>query len=380
MIQKVSSLEGIRTINLTMVSGDLQIIGWERDELVTKCDEEDLTATTHGDELDLSCDNDLVMYVTNNIDINALVVEGDTDIRAIDGDLRLRQLSGDLQVRNVGNLLIDDVDGDLTIKGCNGNVKVLRVAGDGTIKDVAGDLFVEVEGDLTLRGIGKALWAHAGGDAALYLKPSSDSAIVVEAEGDILAHLPAHLDATLNLNAEEGDIRVDLPGVKPVEAGGTRQLIFGTGITPIQLNAEGELIVTSRDDPAGFGNFNGAGAGSLDDLNERINRITEDATRRAMEATGMNGNLSEMIQSKVERAMRKVEEKMNSADRRAHHMGVKVGQRPDPFSRGPFPPKPPQPPAQAVSDDERLAILKMLQEKKISVEQAETLLSALEGK
>jgi hypothetical protein len=33
-----------------------------------------------------------------------------------------------------------------------------------------------------------------------------------------------------------------------------------------------------------------------------------------------------------------------------------------------------------VSDDERLTILKMLQEKKISVEEAEKLLAALEGK
>ena len=38
-----------------------------------------------------------------------------------------------------------------------------------------------------------------------------------------------------------------------------------------------------------------------------------------------------------------------------------------------MPPKPP------VSDEERLAILKMLQEKKISAEEAEKLLSALEG-
>lgn len=381
MIQKLISLEGINKLNLTMVSGDLQIIGWERSELVTKCDEEELSVSSHGDEIDLSCEDDLVVYVKSTLDINVLVAEGDTDVRAIDGDLRLRQLAGDLQLRNVGNLLIDDVDGDLTIKGCHGSVKILRVAGDVTIKDVSGDLHVDAEGDLTIRGFESNLWARTSGDAALYLKPLPSSAVYVEAEGDILAHLPARIDATLKLSAnDDGDIRVDMPGIRPVEDGNTRELILGAGTCPIQLTAEGEVIVTSRDDPSGFGDYAGGSAGVPADLDERINRITEEATRRAMEATGMAGNLSEMIQSRVERAMRKVEDKMNSADRRAHHTGIKVGQRGDAYPRGSAPQRPAQPAGDPVSDDERLAILKMLQEKKITIEQAETLLSSLEGK
>jgi hypothetical protein len=39
----------------------------------------------------------------------------------------------------------------------------------------------------------------------------------------------------------------------------------------------------------------------------------------------------------------------------------------------------PTPPADPVSDEERMAILKMLQEKKITAEEAEKLLAALEG-
>ena len=43
-------------------------------------------------------------------------------------------------------------------------------------------------------------------------------------------------------------------------------------------------------------------------------------------------------------------------------------------------PNPPPPPSEPVSEDERMAILKMLAEKKITAEQAEQLLTALEGK
>ena len=40
---------------------------------------------------------------------------------------------------------------------------------------------------------------------------------------------------------------------------------------------------------------------------------------------------------------------------------------------------PPTPPGEPVSEDERLVILHMLEEKKINMEEAEQLLSALEG-
>ena len=49
------------------------------------------------------------------------------------------------------------------------------------------------------------------------------------------------------------------------------------------------------------------------------------------------------------------------------------------FKGMPKPPTPPEPPSEPVSEDERMAILKMLAEKKISAQQAEGLLSALEG-
>jgi hypothetical protein len=49
------------------------------------------------------------------------------------------------------------------------------------------------------------------------------------------------------------------------------------------------------------------------------------------------------------------------------------------LSDTPKPPTPPEPPADPVSEDERMAILKMLAEKKITAQQAEKLLSALEG-
>jgi hypothetical protein len=49
------------------------------------------------------------------------------------------------------------------------------------------------------------------------------------------------------------------------------------------------------------------------------------------------------------------------------------------FKGTPKPPTPPMPPSEPVSEDERMTILKMLADKKITSQQAEELLNALEG-
>jgi hypothetical protein len=95
---------------------------------------------------------------------------------------------------------------------------------------------------------------------------------------------------------------------------------------------------------------------------DRISRRVEQATERA--------------QRKIEAASRKVNKRLatpNAADV-AKLFGDRALELEFIFERRADSPKSPQ-----ASDEERLAILKMLQEKKITAEEAEKLLSALEG-
>jgi hypothetical protein len=148
-----------------------------------------------------------------------------------------------------------------------------------------------------------------------------------------------------------------------------------------------EFDPLGRDGPFAPGEFPGIPS----DLHERISRRVEEATRRALEASMRAREQSDRVQRRVDAAMRRAEEKMRSSERRSMHMGIKVGRfgasvdspRP-PVPPGapsaPFPPAPPRPAAEPVTDQERLVILKMLQEKKISIQDAEKLLAALDGK
>ena len=73
---------------------------------------------------------------------------------------------------------------------------------------------------------------------------------------------------------------------------------------------------------------------------------------------------------------RRMENKGRAGAGRRGRIDFSFGSAPRP----PVPPVPPPPPGEKVSEEERLMILRMLEQKKISMDEAEKLLSALEGK
>jgi len=88
----------------------------------------------------------------------------------------------------------------------------------------------------------------------------------------------------------------------------------------------------------------------------------------------------------VRRAQEKLERKLEAARRRQEAKAQAAERREQMRSRRtwsfeiPTPPVPPMPEKEPVSEEERLMILRMLEQKKITLEEAEQLLSALEGK
>jgi len=390
MRQSVLPVSGSITLEVDHVGGDLQIVGWERAEIIAKTDDDELSLRANGQILRAFSDGDLILYVTRETTLRILDVGGDADLRALTGEADILNVGGDLQMRNVGNLKIKSVGGDMSLRGCSGDLLVDSVGGDASLHDIKGDVRITVGADLYLRGSENNVLARVGSDAALYLRPKPGKDVNVQAGSDILLRLPAKPDVELTLQGcDDESIRVDLPGVRPDEVGMFRKLIVGSGGSTVNLIAGSEVIVTSRDeewenvaefDPLGREGPFAAGEfpGLSSDMHDRISRRVEEATRRALEASMRAQEQTEKVQRRVDSAMRRAEEKMRSAERRSMHMGINIGR----FGASVDNTRPPVPPAptEPVTDDERLAILKMLQEKKISLQDAEKLLSALDGK
>ena len=387
MKQQTTPVNAKVKVVLASVPGDLQVVGWERNEIMAKTDGSHLEQVNNGDGVHITCDADLILYLPRDASLGIDSISGDADIRALSGGTKINTLGGDLSMRDVGSMDIGNVGGDLSLRGCSGDFIAKNIGADASLRDVRGSINISAVGsDLYLRGAGGDVAVNAGSDAVLYLQPKSTVKYVIKAGSDVLLRVPTQLDAELELQGGSSEsIRVDLPQVEAFQEGSTRTIMVGAGLTKIKVLAGNDVVVTSRaDEWESMAEFDGYARdesyipgnipGLPSDLHERINRKVQEATIRANEKSL---RAQERAQARADAAIRRAEGKMRAHERRMKAGGVIIGK----WNSTPERPASTMPPVnQPVSDEERLTILRMLQEKKISMEDAERLLSALEGK
>ncbi|HEY3473876.1 MAG TPA: hypothetical protein VGK56_04655 [Anaerolineales bacterium] len=352
-------------IHIGAIDGDLSVVGWDGEDILIKTDEEELTLQQNGDSVSFSCTDDVSLRIPRDATLLIQRVGGDAAVRGVLGNIEIKEISNDLSMREVGSVAIDSISADFSLRGAKGNLYLKSAGGDVSLRDVEGNITLDsVADDLALRGARGNVKVNVGEDVVVYLEPKADGAYSITAGDDILLVLKPNANVTLTMHGDE--IEVQWPGVENQEDVTERTLVLGNGSAKISLNAGGDIRVTN-DAEAGnsaedFGNFAGMNF-DWSGFGERISRQVEQATARAAK--------------RAEEAARRVE---RHAERHARRWGrnVKVGGWN--WETGPRGvPTPPSPPSEPVAEEERLAVLKMLAEKKITAEQAEQLLNALEG-
>ncbi len=336
------------------IGGDLSLSGWEGDTILLKCDDE--RCTQDGDTVTISSDDDVSLRVPKSASVFIQNIEGDASIRGVMGGIELKEIQGDLSIRDVDSVSIDTIQSDFSLRGAKGHLSVKNAESDVSIRDVDGNVSLEsVADDLALRDVRGNVSANVDNDVVLYLDPQAGNAYSITAGDDILLVMPPKANATLTLNADEIDI--EWKGVAKDDST-TRVVVLGNGSAAVTLNAGGDIRVTNQADAGNtaedFGNFAGIGM-DWSGFGERISRQVEQATRRATKQA------DEAARRAGSRGGPKVNVNMGRWNWDLSPKGV------------PMPPKP------QASDEERMVILKMLQEKKITAEDAEKLLAALEG-
>jgi len=337
------------------IGGDLSLVGWEGDDILLKGEDDEMHFNQDGGEVKISCDDDLSLRVPKASSVFIRNIAGDASIRGVMGGIELKKIGGDLSIRDVKSVAIDTLQSDFSLRGAKGNLSVKSAHSDVSIRDVDGNVTLEsVADDLALRDVRGNVSANVAEDVVLYLNPQAGNVCTVTAGDDILLVMPPKANATLTLNADKID--VEWKGVVVDEDATSHVITLGDGSATVTLKAGGDIRVTNQPDAGNtaedFGNFAGIGM-DWSGFGERISRQVEQATRRATK--------------QVDEAARRVEEAARRAGRRK--VNVDVG-----FPKGvPMPPKP------QASEAERMIILKMLQDKKITAEEADNLLAALEG-
>ena len=354
-------------ISVDLISGDVSVVGWDGNEILLKADEDELKLQQNGDEIRFSCQDDVSLRVPKDSTLSFTSIRGDAAVRGVTGNIEIKEINGDLSMRDVGSVSIDSIQSDFSLRSARGNLYLKSASGDVSIRDVEGSVTIEsISDDLALRGARGNVRVNVGEDVVVYLEPRDDGEYLVTAGDDILLVLPTHANATVTMQGDEIDVQ--WPGAEEEPEATERVVTLGTGSARIVLSAGGEVRLTNQANAAEsadeFGNFAGLNF-DWSGFGERISRQVEHITGRAAK--------------RAEEAARRAE---RHAERQARRWGGRVNFGPGPtWDFGPqgVPTPPPPPKSEPVSDEERLAILKMLQEKKISSEQAEQLLRALEG-
>jgi len=359
MTRTISTGKSPRII-IDVVEGDLSVVGWVGDLLI-KGDEDEYRVEEREDELLLSSDGDLSLRVPQGSSLQFKKIGGDAAIRGVKGGIELKEIDGDLSIRDAGSVAIDVIRSDFSLRGSTGDLFVKEALGDVSIREIAGNInLATVADDLAVRGVRGNVKVNVGGDVIVYLEPKSDGNYSVVAGDDILLVLPPKANVTLSMKGDK--INVDLPSVEADKNAAKRSVVLGDGSAKISLSAGGDVRVSDKKNAGEFaeefGNFAGLNF-DWSGFGERISQQVERAARRAEEA-------GRRAERHAERHARKWKGKVNVG-----RWNWDIG------PTGVI--TPPTPPSEPIAEEERMAILKMLQEKKITAAQADELLKALDG-
>lgn len=425
------------TIRLRHCGDDLQIAGADTStiEIQSGADDEDLAAAVAAGEEELLIDgfeDNVVLRVpraavviveeqagTITIANVAMVrltgAEGDVRLRMIEGVVDLGRIEGSLVVERTGRVTADrTIEGDVRITSAaaahlgqvEGDVRLIDVA-DVHLDHISGDIEIsgasercvvdEAEGDLRLRDCGPSAIGHVAGDVSVArargltidhvdgdcsIVLDEGSATVAVAGSDFSARLKS---GALQLGEAQGDATVE-GGYGDIKLGSvegdlTLRLVVTEADYAARVEGDATLVLPERCDVrveararGGIGGLQrasgrkrsdtlsavaGSGRGSLElDVGGELSIRGAGASRLADTPRAAQGSRpAVMIGS-------------GSSTRDTAATGVTMRLRPEDASIAVAP----------APDDDRLAILRMLSEGKLDVEEAERLLGAVDAR
>jgi DUF4097 and DUF4098 domain-containing protein YvlB len=320
-----------------------------------------------------------VVDVKENVQIEK--IDGDLNVVNAEGAVSVDTISGDVSiVRAKGDVRIDDCHGDcrlIDIKGMsnlgeiNGDLSVVRILGNLSTQKVKGDATcIQGEGEIAL---------SAAGDILISVSKDLDRKVTLRADGDVTIHFEGKPAGSFRTSSQENRTKIDLWDRKETLPASENTFTIGAGLTTFEITAGRRILLTQdpihrwASDLEGVDIDLGLGEMGLElgeGITARIDAEISRANEKMVEA-------ADKIARKVDKINRKAELRVNAALQKIGHT-VRIFSDedvdvtlPEPISKVPM--------DEPVSEQERTLILKMLQEKKITPEEAEKLFEALEG-
>ena len=351
-------------------SADLFIEGSDAPQLVAIVEDgESFRMKDEGGAIYVHAKSDTKLVVPATASLLLERVSGDASILGISGKVEVQRTGGDLHFQKLSGITVDTVGGECVFSSIDGAIEINRVGGDLDGFRAGDVLAYTVGGDVELSAVQGKVQVAAGGNARVQLANAAISETRIRAGGDIVLAVMENSMANLNLESGGRKISVHACGQQLDVREKEYALPLGTGGALVQLSAGKDIEV--REGKESMGEFSFIFE-DLGDTWKDFGREIEEKIRHSMR--DVNHSLRR-AGWEASTAMRHAADRMDGFSRDFHNRDGRV------YGFG-FETDKPAATAKdkpAASDEERVLVLKMLQEKKISVEEAEKLLQALEG-
>jgi SHOCT-like domain len=395
------------------IQGNLQVKGWDRPEVSVKAQPDDLNLEEQEDVLHLSCQGDCTIRLPSGAAVRVGRVQGEARFKFLDDVLQIDQVAGNLTLRNLAEVHAKSVNGSLNARNIAGDLSAERIAGDASARNIQGRChLLKVDGNVDLRGVDDSLEASCSGNLRLRLYTLDGERYSLEASGNLNAEIPANANADIKLHSAGESIRLRLAGQIQNLNTSSHELTLGGGGAEMQLDAGGSISLETglsggfaRDEDSDvdedFGNLVDLSAQISQQVEAQMQAVTRQINEQLANLTASMNQIgfseeqrqqileqarrgseraAERAQEQARRAQEKLERKLEAARRRSEMKGRHAERRSRRVFNIEIGDQPAESVAEPVSDEERLMILRMLEQKKISLAEAEELLDALEGK
>lgn len=350
------------------VRGNLHLKGGDRLEVEDATDDPQIETESHLTRI--RSKGDLKLQIPRKGSA-ILQVSGDLTIVEIEGKIAMQKIRGNVKARHLSDMAAEKVGGDFDLEHSVGSLALDKVGGNARIVDLSGALSVGgIGGDLRVDRVGGPIAANVGGNASL--AGLSQQRVSINAGGDIDAIFSDGGGMVRVVCG--GDVRIE-NGERSKHGPGVYRFQMGSGSASLSLSAGGNVRlggvpVTEAEGPT----ISVETRFDFSDLEADLNRLGAEL-----------GSLGERIGSRIERTLNR---KMRRAARRSSRGGRRSGGWGGKFSAGPVSffsdleafedvPVEEEEETSRVSDEERMTVLRMLEEGKISAAEAESLLSVL---
>ena len=380
-------------------SGDLYLRGEGKGEIRFQSSEDRIRVNQSNNNVYVETHASLDLEVPREANVIIEKVGGSALVQDLNGTLTVQKVGGDLGIQRMSTVTIEKVGGSCLIDRVSESLSVSKVGADLTIRQVLGRVQVGTVGgtcDLQVLG-GDDLDSRSGGDTRLYITDGMSGKMTLRAGSSIRIFLPSNANAHLSLNSAGESIQLRLKhqenvtteeinslnsrryelqlgsaGAQIEAIAGSDILISDEAVEPESISGElerrEEAWKEARERRGGSSWSAGFGF-------DRTSAWAEMVSRRAQEA-------AQRAEQRAQRAVRRTEDQIRIAAERQIRQAVdrEFPGPGHPFGPMPHPEAPPTPRSEPVSEQERMMVLQLLSERKITVEQAEKLLAALEGR